>query len=183
MDLKQRKLNKSEWNSIEIPVSSSEIEILNLITTGYYDVNIRINNNNSIFTFLKIEYSEKMEDYLYNKYFREKCDPIQEQIKIIDPIYKNIKVDVNVKINSADKIRLERNDDQFLKKQDLYENILLTHTEKMLYYRTKKNNKKFTFHFYTLYKLVRNNVIKINRHVMYICKNVLEILTYLCSKI
>ena len=176
MDLKQRKLNKSEWNSIEIPVSSSEIEILNLITTGYYDVNIRINNNNSIFTFLKIEYSEKMEDYLYNKYFREKCDPIQEQIKIIDPIYKNIKVDVNVKINSADKIRLERNDDQFLKKQDLYENILLTHTEKMLYYRTKKNNKKFTFHFYTLYKLVRNNVIKINRHVMYICKNVLEIL-------
>ena len=52
MDLKQRKLNRSEWNSIEVPVLKSEIDILNLIIKGYYDVNIRINNNNSIFMFL-----------------------------------------------------------------------------------------------------------------------------------
>ena len=54
MDLKQRKLNKSEWNSIEVPVSKNEIDILNMIIKGYHDVNIRINNNNSIFMFLKI---------------------------------------------------------------------------------------------------------------------------------
>ena len=64
MDLKQRKLNKSEWNSIEVPVSKSEIDILNMIVKGYHDVNIRINNNSSIFTFLKIEYTEKMEDFI-----------------------------------------------------------------------------------------------------------------------
>ena len=62
MDLNQRKLNKSEWNSVEIPVSKAEITILNLITKGYYDVNIRMNDTNSIFMYLKIEYSEKMED-------------------------------------------------------------------------------------------------------------------------
>ena len=67
MDLKQRKLNKSEWTSIEVAVSKQEIDILNMIIKGYYDPNIRVNNNNSIFTFLKIEYSEKMEDYVYNK--------------------------------------------------------------------------------------------------------------------
>ena len=31
MELKQRKLSKSEWDSIEIPVSSNENEILQLI--------------------------------------------------------------------------------------------------------------------------------------------------------
>ena len=41
MDLNQRKLNKSEWDSIEIPVSKSEKDILNLIMLGFHDVNIR----------------------------------------------------------------------------------------------------------------------------------------------
>ena len=59
MDLNQRKLNKSEWDSIEVPVSKSEIDILKLITDGFHNVNIRINNNKSLFSYLKIEFSEK----------------------------------------------------------------------------------------------------------------------------
>jgi hypothetical protein len=59
MDLNQRKLNKSEWNSVEIPVSKAEINVLNLIIKGYNNVNVRINNTNSIFVYLKIEYNEK----------------------------------------------------------------------------------------------------------------------------
>ena len=54
MDLKQRKLNKSEWESIEIPVSKSELDVLKMIVAGYHDVNIKINKNHSIFKFLKI---------------------------------------------------------------------------------------------------------------------------------
>ena len=69
MDLNQRKLSKSEWNSIEIPVSQDELAILNLIKQGFSDVNIRINKTSSLFSFLKIEYSQQMEDYLYNKHF------------------------------------------------------------------------------------------------------------------
>ena len=41
MDLTQRKLNKSEWDSIEIPVSQSEQKILKLIIEGFNDVNIK----------------------------------------------------------------------------------------------------------------------------------------------
>jgi hypothetical protein len=63
MDLSQRKLNKSEWDSIEIPVSKSELEILQLIIAGFDNVNIRVNNNKSIFMYLKIDYSEKVEEY------------------------------------------------------------------------------------------------------------------------
>ena len=69
MDLKQRKLTKSEWEYIEIPVSASENEVLQLIVKGYSDVNIRINKTNSIFTYLKIDYTPQLEEYLYKKYF------------------------------------------------------------------------------------------------------------------
>ena len=76
MDLKQIKLSKSEWDSIEIPVSIQETEILNLITNGYSDVNVKINKTDSLFTFLKIEFSSEIEEFLYNKYFAEKVKNI-----------------------------------------------------------------------------------------------------------
>jgi ABC-2 type transport system ATP-binding protein len=92
MDLKQRKLNRSEWNSIEITVSSQEMDVLNMIMDGYNDVNIRINKTNSIFTFLKIEYSEKMEDFVYNKYLKNRGELIENELKIFDVLYKKMKI-------------------------------------------------------------------------------------------
>jgi hypothetical protein len=175
MDLKQRKLNKAEWNSIEVPVSESEREVLKLITKGYHDVNLKINNNNSIFSFLKIEYSEKMEDFIYNKYLREKFDRVQTAISKLKPEYKSINVDSNVKINSADKIRLDRNDETALKKQDVYEHVLLNHSEKFLQYNLQKNVKQTMFHYYTLFKLLKNNVHRLNRHVIRICNDLISL--------
>jgi len=175
MDLNQRKLNKSEWNSVEIPVSKDEISILNLIIKGYNNVNIKINETNSIFMFLKIEYSEKMEDYLYNKYLSQRADKVQEQIKSIFSEYKNIKVDSNIKINSADRIRLERNDENTLKKVDAYEYVLLEHAENILFYKKENNTKMLTFHYYTLYKLIKNNVYRINKHILEICNKLLNL--------
>jgi hypothetical protein len=78
MDLKQVKLSKSEWESIEIPVSDKEKEVLSLITQGYTDVNIKINKTNSLFTYLKIEFNPEIEEFLFNKYFGDK---IKEFIK------------------------------------------------------------------------------------------------------
>ena len=43
MDFSQSKLTKTEWESIEIPVSQSEKEILKLITNGFNNVHIRTN--------------------------------------------------------------------------------------------------------------------------------------------
>jgi hypothetical protein len=176
MDLNQRKLNRSEWNSIEIAVSKAEIDVLNLIKKGYHDVNIRINSNNSIFTFLKIEYSEKMEDYLYNKYIRERADKIEKEIEKYNKEYKKMKIDSNVKINSADKIRLERFEDDSLKKNDLYEFTLLTYIEKIISYKSENSNSKlFSFHYYTLYKLIRNNITRLNRHVIELTNRILHL--------
>ena len=196
MDLNQRKLNKSEWDSIEVPVSESEIDVLNLIIKGFNNVNIKINNYDSIFTFLKIEYTEKMEDYLYNKYFRE---IILDLIKKFQITYIDIKISSDIQIKSADKIRLERNDEKLLKKNEIYEFILISHLEKIiksnyenseLHHQNttetrksthdknnkiiEQNNKIFSLHYFTLYKLVRNSIIKINRHIITIIHLVLE---------
>ena len=171
MDLKQRKLNKSEWDSIEISVDVSELSVLNLIITGYHDVTTRINKNNSIFTFLKIEFSEKMEDYIYNRFLRKRGDNIEAKLKELDNNYRFMKLDANIKPNSGDRLRLERFDEETIKINDIYENLLMGHIENLLMARkmicqNSLNNKKFHYHYYTLYKLIRNNIIRLNRHVI-----------------
>lgn len=178
MDLNQRKLNRSEWNSIEISVSKDEIDVLKMIIGGYHDVNIRVNNHHSIFTFLKIEYSEKMEDYLYNRYLRARVDKIECEIVSRDSNYKKIKIDSKVQINSADRIRLERYDDKELTKNDIYEFVLLSHMEKIFLCMKAKggNEKLFTFHYYTLYKLLKNNISKLNRHIVELSKRIIKML-------
>jgi hypothetical protein len=174
MDLKQRKLNKSEWGSIEISVSTNELNVLNLIIKGFHDVTTRINANNSIFTFLKIEYSEKIEDYIYIKFLHSKVNKIEVLLKSMFADYKCMKVDTNIKPNSSDRIRLERFDEETIKNNDVYESLLLVHLEKVVEYKKQNNNKLFHFHYYTLYKLIRNNILRLNRHV----KNFVNIVLY-----
>ena len=174
MDLRQRKLNKSEWNSIEVSVSKQEIDILNMIIAGYHDVNIRINNNMSIFSFLKIDYSEKIEDFMFIKYMRERSDLIEKNLHKFDPNYQKMKIDNIVKLNSVDKIRLERFNEKALENRDIYEMILLNHIEKTLEHKKMKNIKAFHFHYYTLYNLMKNNVAKINRHIIELTNRILQ---------
>jgi len=174
MDLKQRKLNKSEWDSIEISVSTSELSVLNLIIRGFHDVTTRINTNNSIFTFLKIEFSEKMEDYVYNKFLRSKVDKIETEIKTLIPDYKSMKIDANAKPNSSDRVRLDRFDEETIKNNDVYESVLLFHLEKLVNYKKNKNLKLFHYHYYSLYKLIRNNIQRVNRHIKNLVNIVLD---------
>ena len=176
MDLNQRKLNKSEWDSIEVPVSKSENEVLNLIINGFHNVNLRINNNKSLFMYLKIDYNDKIEEYVFNKYFCESVKKIEDKIKEIHSEYKKINVDGIVRLNSADKIRLERNDEASIKNSDIYEITLLNHIEKILLYR-KDNKKMYTFHYFTLHKLIRNNIFRLNKYIETLTRKVLEILS------
>ena len=181
MDLTQRKLNKSEWDSIEVPVSTDEKIILQLIINSYNDVNNKKNNYISIINFLKIDYNEKMEDYLFNTYFRKIIEVLISKYSV-----KNIEIDVKsiIKINSADKIRLERNNFDTIDKTEIYEFILLSHLEQMLKFKHKmsskhvdkniENNKQFIFHLFTLIKLIQNNIIKINKHIISIIKNIID---------
>ena len=120
MDLNQRKLTKVEWNNIELPVSADEKDILCLITRGYTDVNIRYNKNTSLIEHLKIEVSEIMEDYLYNKYFSEKIKKCKQMF-----CRYSAELDVNVNpgitIKKSDMIRLEKNSIEKINKSKCFE--------------------------------------------------------------
>jgi len=174
MDLRQRKLNKSEWDSIEIPVSSNEISVLKLIISGYSDVMTRVNKNNSIFTYLKIEFSEKMEDYIYNRFLRKRCELVENKLLELYPNYKKMKIDANIKPNSLDRARLERFNEETIKNNDIYENVLIEHIEHLFTGKKSNNTILFHYHYYTLYKLIRNNVIRLNRHIINLVKIVID---------
>lgn len=182
MDLNQRKLIKSEWDSIEIPVADTEIQILNMIIGGYHNVSIKLNNFNSIFTLLKIQYTEKMEDYLYVKYLSEKAEPIDIKLKNINNEHKLIKISANIKPNSMDKIRLDKVDNNLLSKNNVYEYLLLDYAEKLMNINdtlNMSNNRvayvKFHYYYYCLYKLVRNNVLLLNTHLKKMIYDILDI--------
>lgn len=176
MDLHQRKLIKSEWDSIEIPVLKQEIDILNLIIKGFHDVNIKINKNESIFTFLKIEYSTKMEDYIYNKYLREEVNNVIENNKIyFENINTKLNVNSDIQIKSADKIRLEKNSIENFKSNCVYEYMLLETITKLLHTTKTQDNNQFVLYYYTLYKLLKNNIVKINRHIVTFCEVIIQI--------
>jgi hypothetical protein len=181
MDLNQRKLIKSEWDSIEIPFSKDEIDVLKLIIAGFHDVNIRINHNESLFTFLKIEYNSKMEDFIYNKYLREEVERTIELYKGISNHFENDEINrlkninSDIQIKSADKIRLEKNNTENLKTANIYEYVLLENINKLCVSKKNNENKGFVLNYFTLYKLLKNNISKINRHVLVLCNFIIKV--------
>ena len=68
MDLQQRKLTKSEWDSIEMPLPKEEVEVLELIVNGYDNVEIKYNKRLNILGFLKMKSSQELEDYVFSRY-------------------------------------------------------------------------------------------------------------------
>ena len=177
MDLKQRKLSKSEWISIEIPVAKSEIEILQLIKNGYSDVNIKINKTDSLFTYLKIEYSTQIEEFLYAKYFADKIKSLVTNNSIKFIVFgpnKQTSSETNkicyiniasiVRLNSGDQIRLSRLENIDDTTANVYENVLYKNLEDMIKNKVVGNS-LWMFHYYTLFRLLQNSVEKVNRHL------------------
>ena len=170
MDLQQRKLNRSEWDSIEVPISQDEKEVLKLIIDGYKNVNIKYNKINSLFSFLKIEYNDVMEDYLYNKYFEKKVKKIIEKYELN---FIKINVNSNPQIKKADLIRLQKNTEELIEKELIYESILLDVIKSLVKYK-QKDETKWEYYYFSLFKLLKNSVSHINRHITNICKKLLE---------
>ena len=177
MDLTQRKLSKSEWDGIEIPVNKDELEILQLIVNGFSNVQLKVNNTNSIFTQLKIEYNDQIEEFLYANFFADKIKTLVQKYNISficltssrkktgdeDKDIYYINVATIVKLKSSDQIRLSRlNTETISSNNNIYEFVLYNNLEKMLDYK-EKNNHKWMYYCYTLNKLIKNNVEKVNR--------------------
>jgi len=70
MDLNQTKLSKSEWEGIEVPITENEKAVLSLIKSGYSNIDIRHNNNQSLISFIKITQTPEIETFIYKTYFQ-----------------------------------------------------------------------------------------------------------------
>ena len=105
MDLSQTKLSKSEWQSVEIPVSDQEKRILSLILEGYENPDIRSNRHQSLIRTMKVDASEEMEYYLYTTYFAETILSLSVATKIPKPSATTRKIKPP---NKADQIRIQK---------------------------------------------------------------------------
>lgn len=149
MDITQTKLTKLEWESIELPVSESEKEILQLIKSGFLDTNIRYNTTNSLFDVLKIDRSDYVDHYLFHQYIATILSDANNIIQLELPVFNQKKF----VIKKITQMKLQNSESTLgPKKKDIFEFIvaeLINQFAKSL----KRSDSKYVMYFYTIYKM------------------------------
>lgn len=154
MDLTQLKLNKTEWDSIEIPIPEKEKEILKLILDGYDDTNIKRNHNLSLASFLRMSSTPNLDDYLYKEYF-------ESVIQQIDPALAPVVNTKKMKKSEIMKINLNRPAD--ITMCNVYENKLIALMRTIV--SAIGRGEPIHVAYFTLYKLTKNTISRINTHI------------------
>ena len=173
MNLAQRKLNKSEWNSVEISVSEEEKKVLNLIKDGYHNLNLSYNDNNSLADYLKIENTIGNEVYIYEIYFKKIIDKLIEKYNLTHTVVVN--KNKNNKINKVNQLRIESNSNESLKQRDdIFEFVLLEITSKSLKHK-KNDSHRWCYYYYTLCKLLNYEILNVNTYVLDFCINIISL--------
>lgn len=178
MDLSQRKLLKSEWESIELPVSPEEKQVLRMLKNGYHDRNIHTNDHLSLFSFIKIDRNESTELLLFQKYFETELKEIiamygknsQELTSIVFPgaggKLKSLK--------SIDKMRIQNLESKINEnKPSIFEYVLLDLTTNLLK-RVYKQKQKYSFYLYTILQLKKATIPGLNSHFMDVINQIIN---------
>ena len=176
MDLTQAKLTKSEWLNVEVPFPDHEKNILQLITNGYDNTDIYLNETKSLHSILKLEDNiTGLNEYLYIEYFESIIKDIfvkypTEIIKYKSPITDKNK---KLKLKKGHLMRINNMNANFHKhKKIIFEFILLDIIENMMK-KMHNNSKKYTFDLYTLINVKRANVIRTNCYCMTIIDSII----------
>jgi hypothetical protein len=178
MDLKQTKLTRTEWDSIELPVSESEKGILQMILAGYENPAIIKNKTVSLFSFTKIENTPENQQFLYDKYclpiisrtLRKYCDKGQ-----LTDVWSSGHGGAIKKMKSIDAMRLqnlEANIEQ--NKKGIYEFLLLDFCHELCRYFSKGDT-KYAYHLYTLVQLAKASIHGVHPGVMTYVNKVVEL--------
>ena len=187
MDLKQTKLTRTEWDSIEVPVSDSEKEILTLIMQGYENINVTKNKTMSLFSFTKIENTPENEYFLYDKYFapiisrtlRKYCE--KGELAVLNNwAYIGSKFGPGgggamKKMKSMDALRiqnLEENIEQ--NKKGIFEFLVLEFCHELCRYFSKGDT-KYSYYLYTLVQLAKASIYGVHPAVISYMNRVVSI--------
>lgn len=128
MYFQQVKLSKAEWEYCEVPVSLEEKKILYLIRDGFYNIQLKYNDNQTIMQHMKLEYTPEIEVYLYTKYFKPLIDKMTFK-RILSPEvskFINTNFSKTKPLKKTDLIRLSNLEANFEKhSKNIYEFVLL----------------------------------------------------------
>ncbi len=161
VDLTQRKLTKAEWTNIEVKLPDNELDILKMLVASYHDTTYSINKTHSLITFVKTEFSDKMEEYLFIKYFQ---DFIAKMIKKFGLEFKMPTVSSS-KVKKSDVIRISNVEQNLMtNKEIIFEFIILQMCDYMLR-AYKKKDEKWLFHYYTILAISKYNIKHKNKFV------------------
>lgn len=183
MDLKQNKLSKAEWESIEKSVDDNEKKILKMIVDGYDDVNIRFNETQSLNNYIHFDQTTEMDYFLHKRYFEQRM--VANLKEYIDGThFGNYECRINLgklkKLKSGEMIRLNNLEKNIeLNKSSIFEFLLID-----LYTGLVKNvykRKNYAFYLYTIIQLRRANITNINRYVLDIINYAVEYVNSLTS--
>ena len=155
MNLAQTKLTLDEWNSIEIPVSEKERQILKLIQNSYIDLDYSQNNTQSMLLFLKASYSDTIDNYIYITYF-EKLIIKNLSYSYTDKLQYDKVKSLKTKLKQRDILRF-KNADNLLErsKQNIFEYIILDIFKRVIKKR-EANNNAWVIGYYTIIYLLKN---------------------------
>jgi hypothetical protein len=168
MDLLQRKLTKSEWDSIEVPVSVDEQRIIELIRDGYANVHLKRNYTLSLLRHLKIPYTAAIGEYIYAQYLHPPIAKLYAKYKITMPAFmlQAGSASAGVVLKKADIIRFSTTEKQIHDhKEQMFEFVVLDFLENMLKMHTKKN-KEWLFYYYTLQIITKYNIDLFNTQLL-----------------
>lgn len=169
MDLTQRKLNKSEWESIEVPCSQQEKDVFSLIMHGYHNVNIRYNRENSLISFLKIKKTDEIEQYLFQTYLK----PTIDKLGITLGSGVRSKSINKMTLKKIDMFRLGNNNIDKINKNSIFEYVLCDVLEKLITLK-KKNKNDWMLEYFTIYRLIRLSVDNVNSYLLDILREFLK---------
>jgi hypothetical protein len=189
----QVKLSKSEWDYTEIPESQSEKDIMQMIISGFGDVNIIRTSQHSLLSFLKITPTPEMHQHLYTTFYqglleslvkkhrKNERDHLTRTAATISPgpvidvfqSWERIMGDSKA-IKKIDAMRIQNIKMDTSAMDGIYENILLSVFDKLM--QEKYSNAtsvsaadtrslKWTYYYYTLCKLYANNIPHLNANV------------------
>jgi hypothetical protein len=168
MDLKQTKLTRTEWDSIELPVPEQEKEILQMILAGYENPGIVKNKTVSLFAFTKIDNTPENQQYLYDKY----CKPLiartlrKYPLRAVTDIWSSGLQQSIKKMKSIDALRLQNLESNIEQnKKGIYEFLLLDFCHELCRYFSKGDT-KYAYHLYTLVQLAKASIHGVHPGVM-----------------
>jgi len=175
MDLTQNKLTKSEWETIEVPISDSEKQIILMMIDGYKNVNIRFNESKSLFSHIKMEKTVEIEYFLYKKYFEDDVLTMMKKygkglnITVVSGIFGEL-----CKVKSADSIRLQNLDNHIKINRGLILEFLLLDLCKDMIKHISKKKQRYAFYLYTLIQIKKSCILHQNKHVLLFVDSVIQ---------